>query len=164
MGKATCSDGSPLKASAQVHPKGLPIECSDVPGMNWSRGSERESHWREAGHRARCLAGGLAISLLLFGSVALASVIAERRKHGSYQGISEARHGNGIWLKGPWPLAAGALGLAGVNIATLTLSGRPWGVTFAFALWGSKIAAALGLNVAAWPYWQTLYKEAYLPT
>jgi hypothetical protein len=29
--------------------------------------------------------------------------------------------------------------LALVNIATLAISGRPWGVTGAFALWGAKI-------------------------
>jgi hypothetical protein len=66
------------------------------------------------------------------------------------------------WLRGPWPLVAGALGLAAVNVATLTLSGRPWGVTSAFALWGSKILAALGGNVAAWPYWQSAGNAAAL--
>jgi len=101
------------------------------------------------------LAGSLAISFLLFGSVALISLVLERRRHGSSAGIFLAARPRGtVWLKGPWPLVAGALGLAIVNIATLVLSGRPWGVTFAFALWGSKIAAVLGMNVAAWPYWQ----------
>jgi uncharacterized membrane protein YedE/YeeE len=65
-------------------------------------------------------------------------------------------------LAGPWPLAAGALGLAAVNVATLALAGRPWGVTSAFALWGSKIAAAFGVNVAAWPYWSTPARAAEL--
>ncbi len=68
----------------------------------------------------------------------------------------------GHWLRGPWPLAAGALGLAGVNIATLVLAGRPWGVTSAFALWGSKMLDAAGANVAAWPYWQTATRAAEL--
>ena len=52
------------------------------------------------------------------------------------------------WLRGPWPLVAGAIGLAVVNIATLTIGGRPWGVTSAFALWGAKWFAALGVDVA----------------
>jgi len=56
-------------------------------------------------------------------------------------------------LAGPWPLAAGAIGLAVVNIATLTIGGRPWGVTSAFALWGAKWFAALGIDVASWSYW-----------
>ena len=41
-------------------------------------------------------------------------------------------------------MAAGAIGLAVVNISTLVIAGRPWGVTAAFALWGSKIAMAAG--------------------
>ena len=41
-------------------------------------------------------------------------------------------------VQGPWPLVAGAIGLALVNIATLIVSGRPWGVTGAFALWGRR--------------------------
>ena len=58
------------------------------------------------------------------------------------------------WLQGPWPLIAGALGLAAVNVATLVLAGRPWGITSGFALWGSKALAATGVDVASWPYWQ----------
>ena len=47
----------------------------------------------------------------------------------------------------------GAIALVLLNFATLALSGRPWGVTSAFALWGAKIFAALGIDVANWPYW-----------
>src|SRR5207249_6155246 len=64
--------------------------------------------------------------------------------------------------RGPGPLAAGALGLAAVNIATLALAGRPWGVTGAFALWGSKLLETAGLNVTAWPYWSTPARTAEL--
>ena len=49
-----------------------------------------------------------------------------------------------------------------MNIATLVLAGRPWGVTSAFALWGSKLVAATGVNVAAWPYWQSPARAAEL--
>jgi uncharacterized membrane protein YedE/YeeE len=48
---------------------------------------------------------------------------------------------------------AGAIGLMLVNLATLLLAGRPWGVTSAFALWGAKMAAAAGVPVETWPYW-----------
>ena len=51
-------------------------------------------------------------------------------------------------------MLAGALALAAVNIATLILAGRPWGVTSAFALWGAKIVGILGVDVATWVYWQ----------
>jgi uncharacterized membrane protein YedE/YeeE len=97
-------------------------------------------------------------SLLLFGSVALASVAVERRRHGATRGGPAPTS----IVHGPWPLLAGALGLAAVNVATLLLAGRPWGVTSAFALWGSKLAGAAGADVSAWPYWQSPARAAEL--
>ncbi|MBZ5699786.1 MAG: YeeE/YedE family protein [Acidobacteriia bacterium] len=115
------------------------------------------------------LAASLGVSLLLFGAVALASLIVERRRHGSLVDRAAAlaknpvaRREGSAWLIGPWPLVAGALSLAAVNIATLVLAGRPWGITSAFALWGSKVLAALGVGVAAWPYWQPAGNAAAL--
>jgi uncharacterized protein len=103
----------------------------------------------------------LAASLALFGAIAWITALAERRRHGRL--IDEDRHGRGpAWLTGPWPLAAGAIGLAVVNIATLTIGGRPWGVTSAFALWGAKWFAALGIDVASWPYWAAPAQAAAL--
>ena len=65
-------------------------------------------------------------------------------------------------LQGPWPLVAGAIGLAAVNVATLALAGRPWGVTSAFGLWGSKALAWMGAGVASWPYWTPAARAAEL--
>jgi uncharacterized membrane protein YedE/YeeE len=103
----------------------------------------------------------LALSLALFGAIAWLTVIVERRHHGSLnaQLSRESR-----WLRGPWPLVAGALGLALVNVATLVIGGRPWGVTSAFALWGAKIAAAIGVPVDTWPYWTAPAQAAALKT
>ena len=42
------------------------------------------------------------------------------------------------------------------------IGGRSSGVTSAFALWGAKGAAALGLDVAAWPYWSAPAQAAAL--
>jgi uncharacterized membrane protein YedE/YeeE len=106
----------------------------------------------------------LTISLVMFAAIAFASLEIERRRHGSSIRINTAPANGGAWLRGPWPLVAGALGLAAVNILTLALSGRPWGVTFAFALWGSKLLSAAGANVAGWPYWQTSANAAALHT
>jgi hypothetical protein len=95
---------------------------------------------------------GLALlaSLAVFAAAAAASVVAERARHGGLEPLTSA---NARWLRGPWPLVAGALGLAAVNLATLALAGRPWGVTSAFALWGAKLLGFLGVPVESWPYW-----------
>jgi uncharacterized membrane protein YedE/YeeE len=96
----------------------------------------------------------LAVSLALFGAIAWVTTIAERQRHGRL--INETKPAAGPrWLTGPWPLVAGAIGLAMVNIATLLIGGRSWGVTSAFALWGAKWFAALGVDVASWSYWTT---------
>jgi hypothetical protein len=102
---------------------------------------------------------GLAICLAVFGAITLWTRRVERRRHGRL--VEDIPHAN-RWLRGPWPLVAGAVGLAIVNVATLVLSGRPWGVTSAFALWGAKAYAALGGNVASWPYWATPTQAAAL--
>ena len=91
----------------------------------------------------------LIASLLLFAGIAALTRVAEKNRHGSVV----AEPAKNRWLNGPWPLAAGAIGLALVNIATLVIGGRPWGVTSAFALWGAKMWAALGGDVANWTYW-----------
>lgn len=59
-----------------------------------------------------------------------------------------------VW-RGPWQLVHGAFALAAVNVATLLVAGRPWGITSAFALWGGKAATIVGFDVRNWPYWQS---------
>jgi uncharacterized membrane protein YedE/YeeE len=98
--------------------------------------------------------GALAITFAFLAALWVAAVTVEKRRHGRVASITGTATPQN-WLRGPWPLLAGALGLAAVNIATLVLAGRPWGVTSGFALWGSKAAATLGVDVAAWPYWQS---------
>lgn len=107
--------------------------------------------------------GGLAISLIAFAGIAAGTMALERRRHGALVPARAASHAGWIRMaQGPWPLFVGALGLALVNIATLALAGRPWGVTSAFALWGSKALASAGVNVAAWPYWSSAARAAEL--
>ena len=108
-------------------------------------------------------ATGLVISLVAFALLAAVTVVLERRRYGSLRDDSTPRRSG--WrraLQGPWPLVAGGAALALVNIATLAISGRPWGVTGAFALWGAKIAMALGIDVAHWPYWAVPAQAAAL--
>src|SRR4051794_929130 len=51
-------------------------------------------------------------------------------------------------------LVWGGIGLAVLNALTLVLSGKPWGETSAFALWGSKMVTLLGVDAHGWAYWQ----------
>ncbi len=101
-------------------------------------------------------APALAVSLVGFAAITALTVVIERRVHGSLRsGVRTDRRGFSRFLHGPWPLVAGAVALAIGNFATLYLAGRPWGITSAFALWGSKIFQAVGVDVASWGYWQS---------
>jgi hypothetical protein len=48
------------------------------------------------------------------------------------------------------------------NFLMLQAAGHPWSVTFAFGLWGAKIASAIGFNVETWSYWQLSYPSIAL--
>jgi uncharacterized membrane protein YedE/YeeE len=102
----------------------------------------------------------LAVSLSAFAAIGYLTIVLERRRHGRLADPMADK--SAAWLRGPWPLVAGALGLAVVNIATLVLAGRPWGVTSAFALWGAKAAIALGIPLERWPYWTAPAQRAAL--
>ena len=106
----------------------------------------------------------LAASFALFAAIAGLTVVLEKRRHGALA-VDDAppRQGWRRFLRGPWPLVAGAVALALLNFVTLALAGRPWGITSAFALWGSKIAAATGLaDPASWPFWKQAANAAAL--
>lgn len=94
--------------------------------------------------------GALLASLAVLGLLRWITRRLERARHGNL----EASCVRGSLLRGPWPPVWGALLLAAVSIGCFLLLGRPWGITSAFALWGAKIAAALGVPVENWPYWQ----------
>jgi uncharacterized membrane protein YedE/YeeE len=95
----------------------------------------------------------LAVNWIVFAAIAALTVVIEKRRHGRLVGSDTRPPHASPWLHGPWPLMAGAVALALLNFATLALSGRPWGITSAFALWGAKAASAIGFDVANWPYW-----------
>lgn len=95
--------------------------------------------------------GALAVTGVVCAAIYLLAHRVERRRHGAVA-TDEVAGQTHAW-RGPWTLLAGGLALAAVNIATLLLAGRPWGVTAAFGLWGSKAAQVMGLGVAQWPYW-----------
>lgn len=96
---------------------------------------------------------GPALAGMLAGLAGLYLLVAqvERHRHGSATSIFQPRT---QWLSGPWALVLGAIALALVNIATLALSGWPWGITGAFALWGAKLYAVVGGEPQSWVFFQ----------
>ncbi len=106
-------------------------------------------------------AGGLLVALAAFAAIAALTIAAERQRHGSLTpaGASTPRP---HLFRGPWPVAVGAAGLAAVNIFTLGLAGRPWGVTSAFTLWGAKALSAAGVAVESWRYYAPAARQAEL--
>jgi uncharacterized membrane protein YedE/YeeE len=80
----------------------------------------------------------------------------ERRHHGAVERVLLKRPDRGTvatLITGGWPLLWGAIALATLNLTTLLVAGYPWGITFAFALWGAKILAAMGVDMAQWEFW-----------
>jgi hypothetical protein len=128
------------------------IAGSVLGSFHWASWQQAPALEPVALSRSFGVLGGIVISLVLFAGVYMASAAWEKRRHGSLladrEGVSAY-----TFLRGPWPLLAGALALAGVNIATLLLAGRPWGVTSAFALWGSQFLELIGFEVSHWAYW-----------
>ncbi|WP_157071117.1 YeeE/YedE family protein [Alicyclobacillus acidiphilus] len=102
-------------------------------------------------------AGGFLFNLLLLAIVFFGTLLWERRRNGNVKSILASGDGLG-WrrvFKGPWSLLAGSVILAIGNAVVLMITGNAWGVTFAFALVGAKIAQAVGIPVTHWGYWQT---------
>lgn len=97
--------------------------------------------------------GAWVVSLAVIGAVVAATYLVARRRRPPALEQPPAARGAARAVRGSWPLWVGALLLAGLNLVTLVVSGGPWGVTFAFSLWGSKILDALGVDVQSWPFW-----------
>ncbi|WP_017778237.1 YeeE/YedE family protein [Paraburkholderia kururiensis] len=95
----------------------------------------------------------IALNLVVFALIAALTVLIEKRRHGRL--VSDDAPNTSSWLRGPWPLLVGGVVLAVLNFVTLAISGRPWGVTSAFALWGAKAFSAMGVDVASWHVWST---------
>lgn len=58
-------------------------------------------------------------------------------------------------LRGPWPLFGTMLVVALLNLGILLQTGHPWSVTWAFTLWGAKMAAALGWDPHGSVFWNS---------
>ncbi|NNV04869.1 YeeE/YedE family protein [Geobacillus sp. C56-T2] len=107
--------------------------------------------------------GGFGCQLVLLGAVYYIVTVMEKRRYGKLMTMTLAnRNGWKAMYKGPWPLLAGALLLAFVNALVLLISGKPWGITSAFALWGAKAVQLFGIDPTAWTYWQDEAKRQAL--
>src|SRR5690625_4864765 len=98
--------------------------------------------------------GALIVSLIIFAAIAYISKVVERKKNSPKIAPLPSARGWKRIFRGSWPLWAAAIALAVLNALTLMTRGQPWGITSAFALWGSKAAQFLGFDVASWGYWQ----------
>ncbi|MCG1010504.1 YeeE/YedE family protein [Salinicoccus sp. ID82-1] len=98
--------------------------------------------------------GAWLVSIVLFGLIAWITVIIEKKRKAPKMAPLPTAQGWKRIFRGSWPLFAAAIALAVLNALTLMTRGTPWGITSAFALWGSKIAGMFGVDVASWGYWQ----------
>ncbi|MBP1949970.1 YeeE/YedE family protein [Virgibacillus litoralis] len=98
--------------------------------------------------------GAWILSIGLFGLISWLTLVVEKKKKAPKMASVPSTTGWKRLLRGSWPLFAAAIALAVLNAITLLTRGAPWGVTSAFALWGSKAAQFLGIDVASWGYWQ----------
>ncbi len=61
-------------------------------------------------------------------------------------------------LRGPWPLFATMLLLALLILGVLIETGHPWSITWAFTLWGAKMATLLGWDPHSSVFWDNGYR------
>lgn len=128
---------------------------SVLGAWHWGFWTQDTFNWVEVGLGETGLgyAGGALLQLVFIGAIVAVIAFVSRRKNPPPVSRKPSARGAMRVIRGTWPLWVGALVLAGLNAATLLIKGSPWGVTSAFALWGSKIAAAFGIDVASWTYW-----------
>lgn len=110
--------------------------------------------------------GGLAAQLGVIGALWWILHRVERARHGAVEPIARAPGGPSgapSLLLGGWSFAAGAAALAALCFLTLVVVGRPWGITQAFALWGSWGVERAGLDDPHfWPFWEDPTRVEFL--
>ncbi|TDL35516.1 YeeE/YedE family protein [Jeotgalibacillus sp. S-D1] len=98
--------------------------------------------------------GAWAVQMIIFAVIYFALVQFSKRKNPPPMKPLPAARGWKNIFRGAWPLFTAAILLAVLNALTLAIRGNPWGITSAFALWGSKALELVGIDVSGWGYWQ----------
>ncbi|QFT85338.1 putative inner membrane protein [Halomonas sp. THAF12] len=106
--------------------------------------------------------GAIAVQWLGLGAVALWVNRIERRAHGDLERTElRLRPIEGSMAKalftGRWPFLWAIIVLAVGNALTLVIGGSPWGITFAFNLWGAKALQGLGVDMGQFEFWNWAY-------
>lgn len=106
---------------------------------------------------------GIAVTLAALTVVYGLARHCEKKAHGAIEPLGMVAPAPGRrLLQGPWSLLTAAVVLAALNVVTLLIAGHPWSITYAFGLWGAKIAQAFGFAVSDWPFWQAGYNARAL--
>jgi uncharacterized membrane protein YedE/YeeE len=104
----------------------------------------------------------VAVQLAAFAVIAALSRWIERRRLSPRGAPAPSIRGWTRWLRGPWPLLAGGIALACLNLLALVVAGHPWTITWAFALWGGKLLQAAGYDLSTVQFWTGEFQQAAL--
>jgi uncharacterized protein len=96
--------------------------------------------------------GAVGAHLLTSAFAITLALIYEKYRRGRIEGLLSDRTQE-TGLLGRWPLMWGAVGLGIAAVIIVLLSGRPWALISAYALWGSKLVALTGEDVSFWGHW-----------
>ncbi|PCI72025.1 MAG: hypothetical protein COB38_04825 [Gammaproteobacteria bacterium] len=101
------------------------------------------------------LVTAIIVNLSIAGVLWMLFLFIERKSHGNINPINNGVHNKMPgFLRNHWPLLVAAILLAALNLATLLVKGKPWGVTSGFALWGAKVFDFFGGDLSGYEYWQ----------
>ena len=104
------------------------------------------------------------LQLSAFAAIAGGARLVERRRLGEARPVRPPVRGWARVVHGPWPLAAGAVALAGLNALVLVLAGHPWTITWAFTLVGAKALVAFGYDLSSVGFWSDGFPAQALAT
>jgi uncharacterized protein len=99
--------------------------------------------------------GAWAVQILLFAVIYWITLVVEKKRRSPKMKPLPTTSGWKRIFRGSWPMMVGAVSLGVLNGLTLLVRHSPWGITSAFALWGAKLALAVGIPVDHWSYWST---------